>query len=67
MEEIKFSFGKIYKIIDKDCTDCYIGSACEKFLGNRMSKHRWSYRRYLKKVDNRFHSIFALFDKIRYG
>ena len=63
MEENKFSLGKIYEVTDKDCNECYIGSTCEKFLGNRMSRHRWSYRRYLKKADNRFQSIFELFDK----
>jgi hypothetical protein len=56
----KYQNAKIYKIIGGD--ECYIGSTCEKYLSNRMSGHRKSYRLFLDKKAH-FITSYSLFEK----
>jgi hypothetical protein len=66
MEEInKYANGKIYKICDINETEFYIGSTIEKYLANRMGKHRTAYRFWIKnnKPSYKFSTVFNLFEK----
>ena len=38
----KYSRGKIYKIVDNTNDNIYIGSTVEKYLTNRLSKHKYN-------------------------
>jgi hypothetical protein len=44
--------GKIYKITSDQTDEIYIGSTCEKYLSNRIAKHRTNYRAYLQGKHN---------------
>lgn len=44
---IDYSKGKIYKIIDINTNECYIGSTCEPSLARRLAGHVSDYKRYL--------------------
>jgi hypothetical protein len=44
---IDYSKGKIYKIIDLDSNECYIGSTCEPTLARRLAGHVSCYKSYL--------------------
>lgn len=46
--ENKYQRGKIYKIISNQTEDVYIGSTCELYLCNRLSKHKSTYKQNLK-------------------
>ena len=46
--ENKYKNGKIYKIIDNTNNNIYIGSTIKKYLCDRLSGHRQSYKRFLK-------------------
>ena len=44
-----YQLGKLYKIIDLDSNQCYIGSTCEPILlAKRLAKHLSDYRQHLK-------------------
>jgi hypothetical protein len=49
---IDYSKGKIYKIVDLDSNECYIGSTCEPTLAKRLAKHVSGYKSYLKDKSN---------------
>lgn len=57
----KYNNGRIYKIIDNNYTECYIGSTIER-LCTRMSKHRFEYLQYKegnkKKGKTTSHNLF---------
>ena len=59
-----YSNGKIYKIepINGEDGDVYIGSTTKEYLSQRMTAHRYDYKRYL---DGKYHNVtsFKLFDK----
>ena len=59
----RYFSGKIYRVIDKDYTKCYIGSTCEKYLSNRLSKHRWQYKKSLNGEIDRNISLWSLFNE----
>lgn len=43
---VNYQLGKIYKLVVKDTHEIlYVGSTCEKYLSNRMGKHRTDYNR----------------------
>ncbi len=48
VEVNKYQGSKLYKIISNLSDDIYIGSTCEKYLSNRLGKHRSDYKRYLE-------------------
>ena len=56
-----YQSGKIYKIINYENDDIYIGSTCEK-LSSRMSKHRCSLKHYLDGKYN-YVSSFKVLEK----
>ena len=60
----KYENGKIYKIeaINGEEGDIYIGSTTQKYLCNRMVKHRSTYKQYNKDKKSRIRS-YDLFDK----
>ena len=71
MEEIKenkYSRGKIYKLVPKIINEneeqlIYIGSTTEKYLSNRLGKHKSQYKLYkIAKIKNKYTS-YKLFDK----
>lgn len=41
---IDYSKGKIYKIVDLETDDCYVGSTCEPTLARRLAKHISCYK-----------------------
>ncbi len=45
---VNYQLGKIYKIIDLETNECYIGSTCQPTLARRLSKHVTNYKQYLK-------------------
>jgi hypothetical protein len=49
---VNYSNGKIYKIIDLETNECYIGSTCEPILARRLAGHRSNYRSYLNGKGN---------------
>ena len=59
-----YSNGKIYKIepLNGEDGDVYIGSTTKEYLSQRMTAHRYDYKRYL---DGKYHNVtsFKLFDK----
>ena len=59
-----YSNGKIYKIepINGEDGDVYIGSTTKEYLSQRMTAHRYDYKRYLEGKFNNVTS-FKLFDK----
>jgi hypothetical protein len=52
----KFDFAKIYKLTNDTTDKIYIGSTCERYLCNRMAKHRNNYLRY---TNNKTHKTTA--------
>ena len=58
----KYQKGKIYKIVDKDETKCYIGSTCSRLLSKRMGQHREKYKKY-KAGNFPYYCVFELFDE----
>ena len=54
----KFERGKIYTIRSHKTPLIYVGSTTEKYLSNRIAKHRSSFKRY---KNNKFHYL-AVFD-----
>ena len=59
-----YSNGKIYKIepLNGEDGDVYIGSTTKEYLSQRMTAHRYDYKRYLEGKFNNVTS-FKLFDK----
>ena len=49
----KLDTAKIYKIVDNSNDNIYIGSTCDS-LAQRLSEHKYDYKRYLKGI---FHNI----------
>lgn len=47
-----YQLGKIYKIIDLNTNECYIGSTCEPSLARRLAKHVSTYKSYVKGKHN---------------
>ena len=43
----KYNKGKIYKIVDDSNNNVYYGSTIEKYISNRLAKHKTGYKRYL--------------------
>jgi hypothetical protein len=39
--------GYVYKLWSTQTADIYIGSTKERYLGNRLSKHKWGYKKYI--------------------
>jgi len=52
----KLDNGKIYKIVDNTNDNIYIGSTCDS-LKNRLSKHKASYKIFLKGLINNIKSF----------
>jgi hypothetical protein len=48
MEVNKYQQGKIYKLISSQTDKIYIGSTCKKYLSQRLTAHKNSYKLYLK-------------------
>ena len=44
--ENKYKRGKIYKLVSFQTDKVYVGSTCEPYLSNRMSKHRVNFKNY---------------------
>lgn len=43
---VDYQKGKIYKLVNLDTDECYIGSTCEPTLARRLAKHVANYKRY---------------------
>ncbi len=56
----KYQKGKIYKIVDNGYNMTYYGSTIEKYLCNRMSKHKRKYKLYREKNE---YTSFIIFEK----
>ena len=57
----KFERGKIYTIRSHKTDLVYVGSTTEKYLSNRMTKHRSNFKRY-KNGKTRYCASFDIFD-----
>jgi hypothetical protein len=44
---VNYQLGKIYKLINLDTNECYIGSTCEPALARRLANHVTDYKTYL--------------------
>lgn len=60
MEDNKYQRGKIYKVISPHTDKIYIGSTTEKYLSQRLTKHKNMYKMFL---ENKHHytTIYELF------
>ena len=45
---VNYQLGKIYKIVDLDSNECYVGSTCEPTLARRLAKHVSDYKQHLQ-------------------
>jgi hypothetical protein len=52
IEMVNYQLGKIYKIIDLETNECYIGSTCEPTLAQRLAKHVANHKAYIKGTGN---------------
>ncbi len=59
---VNYKNGKIYKIINDENEECYIGSTVKKLLSARFAEHKSSYNRW-KNNNDHFMSSFVLFEK----
>jgi hypothetical protein len=59
--ENKYSRGKIYKICSYKTRKIYIGSTCEKYLSNRLARHRQCKREY-EKNGTRYTTSFKILE-----
>ncbi len=59
---VNYQNGKIYKVEDVGCNECYIGSTTKQYLSYRMSEHRCAYIKWTinKKQKN---TVYEIFDK----
>jgi hypothetical protein len=65
MSQNIYNNSKIYKvepIVVHEPHEIYIGSTTNKYLSDRLAKHKSSYKAYLNNI-NHYISIFDLFDK----
>ena len=53
---------KYYKIISKNTDKIYIGKSNQKYLSDRWSNHKTSYRRWLKDNNNIYCSSFIVLE-----
>lgn len=60
--ENKYQRGKIYKIVSFQTDEVYVGSTCEPYLCNRLSKHRCNYRAYQR---GKYHYVTS-FELVKY-
>ena len=61
-----YSQGKIYKIeptVEHDEGDIYIGSTTQKYLSQRIAKHKCKYKRLIDNKDQDQMTSFKLFEK----
>ena len=56
MENNKYQYGKIYKIVSNVSDKVYYGSTCEKQLSRRLAGHRSDYKKYLSN-DEKYHFL----------
>ncbi len=61
----KYNNSKIYKIVCNETGLCYFGSTIEKYLSNRMAKHRSCYRKFLNDKKQNITS-FKVLEKNNY-
>jgi hypothetical protein len=54
--------GKVYKITDKNETECFIGCTSEQYLSNRIGGFKTRYKKY-KNGEYRKEKVYELFDK----
>ncbi len=52
MTDNKYHRGKIYKIISPFTDKIYIGSTCEKYLSNRLGKHKALHKKWIENDKN---------------
>lgn len=57
-----YSRAKIYKIISNETNDIYIGSTTKQYLSQRMTAHKYDYKKYLGGKGN----YIASFDILKY-
>jgi hypothetical protein len=65
MDENKYQRGKIYKIVCNKSNLIYIGSTIEKYLSNRLKRHRLDYRKFLNGK-HRFITSFKILENDDY-
>jgi len=58
-----YNNGKIYKIISNTGDKIYIGSTVKKLLCDRMTGHRFDYKRWKNGDKKRIYKSFELFDE----
>jgi len=58
----KYSRGKIYKIVDNTNGKIYIGSSCEVYLSQRLSKHNNKYKRKINGLTNENLAVFEVIE-----
>ena len=60
---VNYQDGKIYKIVCDDKDLVYIGSTCEPTLARRLTKHKSSYRDWLKDNSKKYMTSFKVLEK----
>ena len=60
-----YQLGKIYKIVCNETNQVYIGSTCRPLLSQRLAKHNYSYKYYLKGK-YRFITSFKILERNNY-
>ena len=59
---VNYQNGKIYKIEDIGCNECYIGSTTKQYLSYRMSEHRSAYIKWAIKKKQK-NTVYEIFEK----
>jgi len=57
---VNYQLGKIYKIVDLDSNNCYVGSTCEPTLARRLAKHVSNYKMFLQGKGSNISSYIIL-------
>jgi hypothetical protein len=57
---VNYQLGKIYKIVDLDSNECYVGSTREPTLARRLANHVSDYKQYLKGNGSNISSFIIL-------
>jgi hypothetical protein len=64
---INYQLGKIYKIVDYDNNNIFIGSTCEPILSRKLAVHRSNYNKYIKGKTNHYAQSYEILKNGNYS
>ena len=63
----KYNDSKVYKIVDNTNGNIYVGSTTNKYLCQRLAKHKDDYKRYLEGYKNKYMTSFKILENGNYN